>query len=165
MRSLYLTLSTFLTFLTSPGCGPLPDIRSISDADIKPPVFLGIAVYSATELELKFQESVEPITHQFFVVPTIPLINIGCTDQGVLLNLEHDTSPGARYHIEGVVQDDAGNRLQFITDFYGYNPEIPNIYINEFITRGSSTHPDVVELYVASAGNMANQRFNVRQSS
>lgn len=152
---MYLALSAFLTFLTSPGCGPLPDIRSISDADIKPPVFLGIAVQSSTELELIFQESVEPIAHQFRVIPTIPLINIDCTDQGVLLNFQHDANPGGRYHVEGVVQDSAGNRLQFITNFYGFNPEPPDIYINEFITRGSSSHPDVVELYVASSGNIA----------
>lgn len=155
MKCFYTVLSTFLTFLLSPGCGPLPDIRSFSDVDLRPPVYLGLTAISAIKLELEFQEPVEPDEHLFFVVPTIPLIDISCTDHNILLEFEQKAYPGREYHLEGSVKDAAGNRLQFITKFYGFNSEIPDICINEFITRGSSSHPDVVELYVKTDGNIA----------
>ena len=137
------------------SCGPVPDLRALSDTDLQPPVLLALAVASAKEVELSFHEPAEPLSGSFMLAPTISLVNIVCTDTGIRVLLGEPLVPGVHYHLEGVVKDASGNRLKFITNFYGYNSEVPELCINEFTTRGTGTHPDVVELYVRSEGSLA----------
>lgn len=53
------------------------------------------------------------------------------------------------------VKDKSGNTLTLINSFYGFNPDIPEMVINEFTTQGSSSNPDRVEIAVMSDGNTA----------
>jgi hypothetical protein len=57
------------------------------------------------------------------------------------------------------VSDTAGNSLWMIVRFYGFNPDLPTLVINEFTTQGSKTHPDLVEIKVLSGGNLGGVAF------
>lgn len=151
---------SFVYFLTSlfalvTSCGPVPDIRALTDLDLHPPVLMDLSVDSATQISLFFTECVEPMIDTFALAPNIAVTNMECTGGRLRIFLAESTSPGQQYHLEGVVQDSNGNRLKFITNFYGFNADLPELKINEFITRGSGKHPDVVELVVISSGNLA----------
>jgi hypothetical protein len=60
-----------------------------------------------------------------------------------------------RYSLSARVADQAGNTLTFMTAFYGFNPRVPQLQLNEITTQGSSAHPDKVELLALTAGNTA----------
>ncbi|MFW5688769.1 MAG: hypothetical protein ACOC1U_04275 [Spirochaetota bacterium] len=63
--------------------------------------------------------------------------------------------PMTEHHVEAQVSDTSGNHLRFLAHFYGHNPMVPAMLINEFTTQGSGGHPDIVELRVLSDGNLA----------
>ena len=63
--------------------------------------------------------------------------------------------PGLEYTLEGGGPgcERQRGRLSSPT-FYGFNPNVPRLLINEFITQGTTDHPDIVELKVLTGGNM-----------
>lgn len=137
------------------GCGPLPDPRSIYAGDLQSPRFLGTRTCSPSQVELDFHERVEPVHTTYQLVPDTPIesvISTGCT---VCIDLQQPMTPGAAYALYGTVCDGSGNSLQFITDLYGFNPEVPRLKISEFTTQGSGRHPDAVELVATTAGSLA----------
>jgi hypothetical protein len=72
------------------------------------------------------------------------------------LSLEPEVpfDPGAEYHLQGVFADEAGNSTSVATRFYGPNPGLPGLIINEFNPEGSSWNPDMIELIALEAGNV-----------
>ncbi|MEM5947363.1 hypothetical protein WKV44_02290 [Spirochaetia bacterium 38H-sp] len=80
--------------------------------------------------------------------------NITITDSKLEFQLDGKVEPGKRLSVDGEITDKSGNHLSFLLFFYGFNPNIPHILINEFTTQGSSSHPDCVELFLLSAGNI-----------
>lgn len=136
-------------------CGPFPDLRSIAAGDLEPPVFLGAESTGPYSAIFSFSEPVTPVTGSMAFEPTIQPSAVSCTDNDVLLTFGKVLTPGFPYYVESTVADQAGNRLRFITHFYGFNPRVPHIVINEFITQGSGSHPDVVELLALEDGNLS----------
>ncbi len=53
------------------------------------------------------------------------------------------------------VRDFMNNSTTIEVPVYGINHRVPELIINEFTTKGSSAHPDRVELKVLSNGNLA----------
>lgn len=137
------------------GCGPFPDLRGIIAGDISPPILLGAESQSTRSAILRFNEPVTPVDGSTTLEPTIQPSAVSCTDNTLTLSFSIDLSPGAPYYIESTVEDKTGNRTRFITQFFGYNPRIPEVVINEFITQGSGSHPDIVELLVLDDGNLS----------
>ena len=137
------------------GCGPFPDLRRIAAGDISPPVLLGAESITTRSAILLFNEPVAPVDGSMTLEPTIQPSAVSCTENSVVLDFSDDLTPGAPYFIESTVEDGTGNRTRFITQFYGFNPRIPEVVINEFITQGSGSHPDVVELLVLEDGNLS----------
>ena len=150
-----ITYAVLAIVLSSGSCGPIPDLRALSEVDLQPPVLLDLAVSSPEVVELSFQEPAEPLVDSFVITPTIAVSSIDCTDTALLIRLAGSMTAGQHYFLQGTVQDSRGNRLKFITDFFGYNDEIPILRINEFTTRGSGKHPDVVEILVVQPGDLA----------
>ena len=136
------------------GCGPVHDLRDFSGTDLFPPVIMGILPLDSKTVKLSFNEEI--------VIDLPPGI---CPDAGELccevdgsdlvITTEGSQAAGTRYFVEAAVRDKRGNRMSFMMPFYGFNPELPGIIINEFTTQGSSKHPDVVELLVTEGGNTA----------
>jgi hypothetical protein len=136
-------------------CGPFPDLRALASGDITPPVLLGAESSTATTATLTFSEPVTPVDGSMALTPTIHPSTVTCTGNTIILIFDVELDPGTPYCIESTVADKTGNRTRFIIEFYGFNPRLPDVVINEFITQGSGSHPDLVELYILEDGNLS----------
>jgi len=134
-------------------CGPIAELKSFSDADLTPPVLVKVCSLSPTEIELTFDEQCTAMVEGLKIQPELEISGVTTREQTIILTVSLQT-PGSEYTLEAVVEDAGGNSLSFISRIYGYNPSIPELLINEFITRGTGNHPDVVELRILSPGNM-----------
>ncbi|MAG13065.1 MAG: hypothetical protein CMN78_00530 [Spirochaetales bacterium] len=141
--------------IASSGCGPFPDVRAIAAGDIEPPILLVTEAVGPRSVELIFDEPIVLIEKSTLLAPTIPVSSVLCTETVIRYDFATDLMPGARYLLESIVKDSKHNQMKFITVFYGYNGRAPDLVINEFITQGSKSHPDLVELFVLSDGNLA----------
>ena len=141
--------------LSSAGCGPIPDYRTLVEADIHPPDFLGIDTTDARTVVVRFDESVSPIKGAVSVAPEVQVAEVAADGAALRIRLDRDQQIGADYTLEAAVSDGSGNSTTLLTHFYGFNPTVPRLVINEFTTQGSDTHPDSVELFAGEAGNLA----------
>ncbi len=135
------------------SCGPITELKSFFDADLTPPVLVNISSLSPTEIELTFDEQCSTVVEELKIYPELEISRLKADERRIILTVSPQT-PGSEYTLEGVVEDAVGNSLSFISRIYGYNPSIPQLLINEFTTRGTGYHPDVVELRILSPGNM-----------
>jgi len=149
------TISAILLFIIITGCGPLEDYRQFTDRDIRPPMFIGMGTLNATTLELKFSEEIEVSAEDLFIDPAIEVSSITVEGDRMEISFVDAMETGGLFKIEITVSDLTGNSLTLLSDFYGFNSNIPEIIINEFTTQGSTTNPDKVELLVLSDGNTA----------
>lgn len=83
------------------------------------------------------------------------IMRVQSYEQTVRLTFAKPLVPGKRQRVAGRVADLAGNTLSFSAGVWGHNPRIPGLLVNEFVTKGSATNPDRIELLVTSAGNLA----------
>jgi hypothetical protein len=134
-------------------CGPIADIREQLDPDLSPPLLLGVRTVNEQQLELSFDEPPRCRVEDIHIEPALDVSAAWCEDCRLLIQIAAQT-PGSLYQLEAVVEDEAGNGLHFLTLFYGFNGELPQLLINEFTTRGTGNHPDVVEIKVMEGGNM-----------
>ena len=135
------------------ACGPLADLREKLEPDLNPPALLGFKVRQE-QLELSFDEAPICALEDVHLPPPLELAGLNIEDARVLLSLAGQV-PGQRYTVELTVADTRGNSLSLAVELYGYNPRCPRLLINEFTPRGSSTHPDLIELKVLVPGDMA----------
>jgi hypothetical protein len=135
------------------GCGPLEDLREKLEPDLKPPVLLGLRA-RAWSLELEFDEPPICDPEQVRAVPELEITDLRAEANRLCLTCPGQAA-GQRYVLELEVGDARGNQLELAVQLYGYNPSLPRLLINEFTTQGSDTHPDLVELFTVSGGNMA----------
>ena len=154
MSYLIISLQIILMILMQ-NCGPIPDYRTLAETDIQPPVFLGIKNEQSDKIILLFNEPAEKASERIILEPELEISSTETSNNSLIIILKNHQSAGTKYHIEAAVKDIKGNSLNFITSFYGYNSELPTLIINEFITRGSGKHPDLVELFIQERGNMA----------
>ena len=149
------TISVIIIFIIITGCVPLEDYRQFTDRDIYPPVFISMGTLNPTTLELKFSEEIVANTEYLFIDPVIDVSSITVDGNRMKIFFEQSMEAGGLFKIEITVSDRTGNSLTILSDFYGFNSNIPEIIINEFTTQGSTTNPDKVELRVLSPGNTA----------
>lgn len=149
------TISAILLFNIMTGCVPLEDYRQFTDRDIRPPVFLSMGALDSTTLELRFSEEIKVNQENIFIDPSIGALSITVEGEKMEIYFKQTMEPGSLFKIEITVSDLTGNSLTILSDFYGFNSNIPEIVINEFTTQGSSRNPDKVELRVLTAGNTA----------
>ncbi|RLD30946.1 MAG: hypothetical protein DRI73_09630, partial [Bacteroidetes bacterium] len=144
---------TFLTLISS--CGPLEDYRQFTDRDIQPPMFIGMGTLSPNVLELQFSEEISLKTEYLFFDPAIDITSLTVENNKIQILFAQNLEPGSLFKIEISVKDLSGNSLTVISNFYGFNSNLPEIIINEFTCQGSTTNPDKVELRVLTEGNTA----------
>jgi len=70
-------------------------------------------------------------------------------------------NPGQLYDCRTEVFDDHGNSLTLFFRFYGWNPDVPAMVINEFNPQGSGNNPDSVEILVLESGNLAGAELTI----
>jgi hypothetical protein len=110
---------------------------------------------SAHKLAVFFDKSCSLIQETVLITPQLALSDTDHGEKEITFTFSQPQTVGKEYMLEASVEDKHGNSMSFITRFYGFNPSIPTLCINEFITQGSKNHPDMVELYLLSDGNMA----------
>ncbi len=146
-------LASLLLLLVS--CSPLIDYRQLLERDMQPPAFLGIDVESPETVHILFSEKISADDEDTFIVPEPPSYTSTAEGSQVTLTFADKLVSGEAYKIKTTVKDSSGNTMTLIQTFYGYNPDIPQVVINEFTTQGSSSNPDRVEIAVLSEGNTA----------
>ena len=143
----------FLSFLYS--CSPIDSKSSETDHNIASPKIIGFKINESKKIEFIFSKEVIATSSSFEINPPIGEISCEAKDNSIVINLSEEQAAGEEYFIKGRVKDKSGNSLSFSTKFYGFNPRVPGILINEFTTNGSTAHPDLVELFITTDGNMA----------
>ena len=135
------------------SCGPLTGPGTKPPADLSPPLFTRITVKDAVTVEVQFDEEIIIGSESLIIRPELPIREINTAANIFRLSVEPQ-EPGREYDLEMVVEDLQHNSTNYLVSFYGFNPRVPAVIINEFITNGSSTHPDMVELKILSDGNL-----------
>lgn len=141
--------------LTLLGCNPVAEYQAVYTGDIDPPRFAGIEPVDAGEVRLRFDEPVVPLRESLFLDgEPLPEEFLAGTEGVVSLKPTSLFNPGQEYHFQGIFADAAGNSTSVATRFYGPNPDLPPLLINEFNPEGSRTNPDMIELIALEAGNI-----------
>ncbi len=151
MELLRVCVLFFLSLLAC--CGPITDLRERIVPDVIPPMLLGVRARSREEVELCFDEPPCCVADSIRIEPPVELLEAFAEDLCLVLRLGEPV-PGCCYQLEATVEDQRGNGLHFLAEFYGFNDDLPRLVINEFTTRGTGNHPDAVEIKVLEEGNM-----------
>lgn len=153
MNRLFSALTGLILIGTS--CSPIIDYRRLLERDVQSPVFQGIRVTENNSIEVLFSEPVSIQKDSLFIIPEPPSYRAESNKKLALIQFSGSLAPGGLYKLKMTVTDKSGNSLTLINSFYGYNPNLPDMIINEFTTQGSSANPDRVEIAVLSDGNTA----------
>ena len=142
-----------LSLISLAGCQPLTDSKPFMSFDLSPPALTDIRTLDSGKIEICFSEAAQLHPEKLLIQPELEIITVKSEVNKVVLHVAEQI-PGKLYVLNGVAEDANRNRVQIVVNFYGFNPSIPLMRINEFTTRGSSSHPDKVELIIADGGNM-----------
>ncbi|RPJ04755.1 MAG: hypothetical protein EHM28_13430 [Spirochaetaceae bacterium] len=139
------------------SCIPLPG--SVPHPDLAPPALYRVFSDAARKVTLVFDKpaTIDPIGVS--VDPEMDVVEVTQSESMVTLCFDVLLSPGKEYTLRAEARDLHGNSCFFIAKFYGFNPRIALVEINEFTTRGSSTHPDIIELKIIKSGSLAGMCF------
>ena len=137
------------------ACTPLPAEKKPAQSTAAPPMATEVSNNSPDRITLKFDKEISADPSNFMIVPEVGISAVECHGQTVEVYPSQALSAGEEYFIKGTVQDSEKNSTSFGMTFFGYNPDLPVLKINEFTTNGSGKHPDTVELYVKKGGNAA----------
>ena len=143
-----------LATLVFGACAPLQEAKDAGWGDLVPPVYLGIQAMGPSQVVVEFDEAVRLTPGTVAVSDALGTATARVEEAAVIVETEHQSVPGTEYTLEARVEDGAGNSTTFVAAFYGYNPDVPEVVINELTTQGSKTKPDVVELYLKTSGNL-----------
>lgn len=122
--------------------------------DITPPKIYKIEAIDKNSIIIDSNETITIDSNFFFSREKLTINNLILNDQRIIVQFNQVLKPGIEYQAEFKIYDKSSNYLSFICKFYGFNDRIPNILINEFITRGTNSNPDKVELYILKGGNI-----------
>jgi hypothetical protein len=148
-----------MLFALLTGCIPLEDPRPFSPGDLRPPCYAGMHQSPDGLIHLTFDERVSTSREKVCITDSegdlILLTDI--THADALVTLHPERMPGAGEQCTIIIQvaDKSGNTLDLLIPFYGINPDLPPVVIHEFTTNNSASSPEMVELLVLEAGNLA----------
>ncbi|MFA7642385.1 MAG: hypothetical protein WCY74_03810 [Sphaerochaetaceae bacterium] len=152
-------LLLFPLFILLSNCEAQPQrelFNVLAGKDHQGPVLLGWHATGTHSARCSFDEFVRCDAGKI-VCPdgTNAVLSAVAFEREVELTFSRPLVPGKRQEIRARVTDMVGNSLSFTVGIWGYNANPPELRINEFVTKGSSTNPDRVELYVKQGGNLA----------
>ncbi len=143
----------FLALLSS--CSPLPAEKKPNQGTASPPMVQEVSNRSPDLVTLTFDKEISADPSNFMIVPEIGINSVECQGHTVQVYPSQPLAAGEEYFIKGTVRDARSNSTSFGVTFFGFNPDMPHLVINEFTTNGSGKHPDTVELFVKKGGNAA----------
>ncbi len=124
-------------------------VNAFLDKDNKPPVLLAVSSIASSIVRLDFDEQVKVYGKSFS-----PLV-ARADGKSVFVTLSSSLKGGLQAKLTGRVQDFYGNTTGLEVNVWGYNPNLPKLVINEFVTKGTEDNPDRVELMALTSGNLA----------
>ena len=119
------------------------------DKDSKPPVLLAVNSIASSIVRLDFDEQVKVYGKSFSP------FSARADGKSVYVTLNSSLKGGTRSQLTGRVQDFYGNTTGLELSVWGYNPDLPKVVINEFVSKGTDDNPDRVELLMLTSGNLA----------
>jgi hypothetical protein len=125
------------------------------EPDLSPPRLLEISPTDSQDVYILFDEPVkaqsESIQLESGETAQLTVLN----ETTLTLTPQMPLIPGSPYKAALTVEDTSGNSCRFVLLFWGWNPRVPELLINEFNPQGSESNPDCIELYALSEGNTA----------
>ena len=134
------------------ACGPFQNSQ-YETADLRPPAVEGVRTIATDQIELSFDEEASVPPEKLHLDPELAVREISAASARVIVSVSPQ-EPGRQYTLEATAQDSRGNSVTFQAEFYGYNPRVPSMLINEVRPRGSVAHPDCVEIKIFTDGDM-----------
>ena len=123
--------------------------------DLSPPRLISMETERGQELYLYFNEALylpeDTVLLDNSIRAALTIRNENC----LVLSPEEDLTPGKACVVSLSVEDKQGNSNNFVIRFWGWNPGLPGLVINEFNPEGSDNNPDTIELYCLHEGNCA----------
>ncbi len=137
------------------SCVPNLDAGKLPfSVDLIPPILQSAEITDSYTVVFRFDDAVFPVEDAPVLTPFLPVAQTRCEGRQFLVELAAPQSIGQKYTLRAGVQDAKGNMLEFLFEFYGWNPRVPSLLINELNPRGSGKNPDCVEILVLSDGNL-----------
>lgn len=150
-----LTLSMPLICISLAGCSLQWSDDILTEPDLSPPRLLEISPTESPEIRILFDEPVYP-ENENITLDTGDMAGLSTVDGNTIVLLpEKALIPGKLYRAALTVEDGSGNSCRFVLPFWGWNPNIPDLLINEFNPEGSGNNPDCIELYTTKSGDTA----------
>lgn len=143
------------------SCLPQVVSEAFSPRDLRPPSVRDWDSTGPGEFVVIFDEDVEASPSDFASDPDLGALVVQGEGDRIRVAAPSPLAPGAALSLEGTVRDASGNSTSFVLPFWGCNPDLPRVLLNEVLTQGSTTHPDLVELAVLEPGNLAGLTFRV----
>ena len=152
------TILVILLCLHISSCSNPPAFMEIQKTpDLIPPQLQDFQVKNQG-IFLSFDEKPIFDSNNIRISPKLTISDISIDDHQLEISLDNQI-PGIEYQLLLVVADSKGNSQNLMLSFYGFNPKLPNLIINEFTTQGSSKHPDLVEILILEPGNIGGLCF------
>ncbi|MDA3810364.1 MAG: hypothetical protein PF518_08550 [Spirochaetaceae bacterium] len=129
--------------------------NSLFNMDLRPPVLKSVEIENSRSLSIFFDEPVSFNPADYISDPGLEIETWNISETSITLHFKENQTPGKLYICRSDVSDESGNTLSFIIRYYGWNPNIPELLINEFNPEGSGNNPDTIELFVLTDGNVA----------
>ena len=148
-------LILFAIIILFASCSNSLNTSDFLNIDLKPPVLQTINIENSTSLTIDFDEAVLFNKDDYKSEPQLDLKSWTLEGNSLILQFNENQEPGQMYTFRSDVHDESGNTLSFIIRFYGWNPHIPPLLINEFNPEGSGNNPDSIELFAVGNGNTA----------
>ena len=136
------------------SCGPISEITDLQDLDLSPPALITVRTMDDRTVELTLNEPSTLNADSSSIEPDLKIFSAQSVESKLAIAVETQT-PGQKYLLKATLEDRHHNSVDILAVFYGFNPQLPTVKINEFTTRGTGNHPDIVELKVKEEGNMA----------
>jgi hypothetical protein len=139
--------------------GHWDELVKIDPEHLRAPGVLGVSAEEDRVVKAVFDKEVWLDKSLLAIHPDLHIEEVKDGSSTVLVTLLENGLPGRRYTFEAMVKDARGNTTSFLYHFYGFNPRVPALLINEFITTSSTTVFTRMEIAVRSDGNMGGVTF------
>lgn len=134
------------------GCDAMPELPDMIEGDWEPPILEDVHALTEHTVGMRFSRPVEAVRLTFD--PPLDLAGSMWHDGMLQLTAREPFRAGSEYWVDAVVEDRGGNTASVLVSFYGTNPDLPRVLINEIVCRGSGNNPDFAELRVFEDGNL-----------